>query len=51
MTCTAVLHSRMIVAALTIYAQPRAHIALNANASDGTLYSGSSMMKKDLRFL
>ena len=51
MICTAVLHSRMMVAAFTMYAQPRAHMALKAKSREGTLYSGSSMMKKDLRFL
>mgnify|MGYP001038699141 CR=1 FL=1 len=28
--CTAVLHSRIMVAAFTMYAQPRAHIAFKA---------------------
>ena len=45
--CTAVLQRRIIVAAFTIYSQPRLHIDLNAPQSEGILYSGSSMMKNE----
>ena len=51
MICTSVLQSRMMVPALTIYAQPRLHMEMKARLTEGTLYSGSSMMKKLLRFL
>ena len=45
MICTTVLQTRMMVKALTMKAQPREHISLTARFREGTLYSGSSMMK------
>ena len=51
MICTTVLQTRMMVKALTMNAQPRAHISMTARFKEGILYSGSSMMKKDLRCL
>ena len=41
------LHSKIIVAAFTMYALPRAHIDLKAPQREGALYSGSSIMKND----
>ena len=45
--CTIVLHTRMIVPALIIYAFPRPSMEITALFRLGTLYSGNSMIKKD----
>ena len=50
-TCTTVLHTRMIVAAFTMYALARSIIILNANLMLGAFHLGSSMMKKDFLYL
>ena len=49
--CTTVLHTSIIVPALTIYAQPLWHIEISARFIDGNLYSGISIMKNDFLFL
>ena len=49
--CTAVLHTKMIVPAFTMYALPRESIERVARFKLGILYSGSSMIKNDLRNL
>ena len=51
MICTTVLQTRIMVNALTMNAQPREHISVAARFREGSLYSGSSMMKKDFRCL
>ena len=51
MICTTVLHTRMIVPAFTIYALPRESMESTARFKLGILYSGSSIIKKDLRNL
>ena len=48
MICTAVLHSRMMVAALRNIRLATAAHRLKRSQREGTLYSGSSMIKKDL---
>ena len=48
---TMALHTRIIVPALIIYSLPRLSISDTALLKEGALYSGSSMMKKDLRVL
>ena len=50
MICTTVLQTRIMVPALMIYALPRSSIDTQALFKLGILYSGSSMMKKDLRY-
>ena len=49
--CTTVLHTKMMVPAFTMYALPRESIESVARFRLGILYSGSSMIKKDLRNL
>ena len=50
MICTIVLHTRIIVPAFTIYAFPRSSIEPHALFKLGSLYSGSSMIKKDFLY-
>ena len=49
--CTTALQTKMIVPALMINAFARESIEKTARFKLGNLYSGSSMMKKDLRYL
>ena len=50
-TCTTQLHTRMMVAALMIYAFARSIIEKNARFKLGAFHLGSSMMKKDFLYL
>ena len=50
MIWTTVLHTRIIVPALIMYALPRSSMEIHARFRLGILYSGSSMMKKDFRY-
>ena len=51
MICTTALHTRMIVPAFTMYALPRDNMESVALFKLGSLYSGSSMIKKDFLYL
>ena len=51
MICTTVLHTKIIVPAFTMYALPRESMESVARFRLGILYSGSSIIKKDLRYL
>ena len=50
MICTTVLHTSIMVPAFIMYAFPRSSIDTHALFKLGSLYSGSSMIKNDLRY-